>query len=84
MNPLIDTITNLFETSVFNITYKNVIMILLACILQYFAIKKEYELTAYSYCFWNVTCQSVRIYGFTSHNANGDLVPGGLLHYLSG
>jgi len=85
MNHLIDTITNLFETSgFFNITYKNVIMILLACILLYFAIKKEYEpLLLIPIAFGMLLVNLFpNIMALPSHNANGDLVPGGLLHYF--
>lgn len=85
MNHLIDTITNLFETSgFFNITYKNVIMILLACILLYFAIKKEYEpLLLIPIAFGMLLVNLFpNIMALPSHNANGDLVPGGLLRYF--
>ena len=68
MNHLIDTITNLFETSgFFNITYKNVIMILLGMHIAVFCDKKEYEpLLLIPIAFGMFTCQSVpEYYGFT-------------------
>ena len=85
MDYLINTITKLIETSGFNnITYKNVIMIFVACLLLYLAIKKDYEpLLLIPIAFGMLLVNLFPgIMALPSYNANGDLVPGGLLHYF--
>ena len=85
MDYLINTITNLIEASGFYmITYKNVIMIIVACGLLYLAIKKDYEpLLLIPIAFGMLLVNLFPgIMAQPSINANGDLVPGGLLHYF--
>lgn len=85
MDYLIKTLVNLFESSGFyNITYKNVIMIIVACGLLYLAIKKDYEpLLLIPIAFGMLLVNLFPgIMAAPSVNANGDLVPGGLLHYF--
>ncbi|MDD4113030.1 MAG: sodium ion-translocating decarboxylase subunit beta [Herbinix sp.] len=85
MDYLINTFTNLLESSGFyNITYKNVIMIFVACGLLYLAIKKGYEpLLLIPIAFGMLLVNLFpEIMAQPSLNANGDLVPGGLLHYF--
>lgn len=85
MDYLINTLTNLIEASGFyNITYKNVIMIFVACGLLYLAIKKDYEpLLLIPIAFGMLLVNLFPgIMAQPSINANGDLVPGGLLHYF--
>lgn len=85
MNYLIDTLANLLESSGFyNITVKNIIMIFVACGLLYLAIKKDYEPLllipiAFGMLLVNLFPQ---IMATPFYNSNGDLVPGGLLHYF--
>ncbi len=85
MDYLINTLVNLLESSGFyNITYKNVIMIFVACGLLYLAIKKDYEpLLLIPIAFGMLLVNLFPgIMAEPSLNANGDLVPGGLLHYF--
>lgn len=85
MDYLINTIVNLIEASGFNnITYKNVIMIFVACGLLYLAIKKDYEpLLLIPIAFGMLLVNLFpAIMAQPTLNANGDLVPGGLLHYF--
>lgn len=85
MDYLINTITNLIEASgLYNITYKNVIMIFAACALLYLAIRKEYEpLLLIPIAFGMLLVNLFPgIMALPSVNAAGDYVPGGLLHYF--
>lgn len=85
MDYLINTLVNLLESSGFySITYKNVIMIFVACVLLYLAIKKDYEpLLLIPIAFGMLLVNLFPgIMAQPSLNANGDLVPGGLLHYF--
>lgn len=85
MDYLINTIVNLLESSGFyRITYKNVIMIVVACVLLYLAIKKDYEpLLLIPIAFGMLLVNLFPgIMAMPSVNANGDTVPGGLLHYF--
>ena len=44
MSYIIDTLSNLLQqTAFFNLTWGNYVMILVACIFLYLAIKKDYE-----------------------------------------
>lgn len=85
MDYLINTLVNLLESSGFySITYKNVIMIIVACVLLYLAIKKGYEpLLLIPIAFGMLLVNLFpAIMAQPSINANGDLVPGGLLYYF--
>jgi oxaloacetate decarboxylase beta subunit len=85
MDYLINTIAKLIESSGFSqITYKNVIMIFVACGLLYLAIKKGYEpLLLIPIAFGMLLVNLFPgIMALPSYNANGDLIPGGLLHYF--
>lgn len=85
MDYLVNTITNLIEASGFySITYKNIIMIAVACGLLYLAIKKDYEpLLLIPIAFGMLLVNLFpAIMAQPTLNANGDLVPGGLLHYF--
>lgn len=85
MDYLVNTITKLIETSGFySITYKNIIMIAVACGLLYLAIKKGYEpLLLIPIAFGMLLVNLFpAIMAQPTLNANGDLVPGGLLHYF--
>lgn len=85
MNYVINTLENLLKASGFyQITYKNVIMIFVACVLLYLAIKKDYEpLLLIPIAFGMLLVNLFpAIMAQPSVNANGDLVPGGLLHYF--
>ncbi len=85
MDYLLNTLLNLLESSGFyRITYKNVIMIFVACGLLYLAIKKGYEpLLLIPIAFGMLLVNLFpEIMAQPSINANGDLVPGGLLHYF--
>lgn len=85
MDYLINTITNLIESSGFyNINYKNLIMIVVACGLLYLAIKKDYEpLLLIPIAFGMLLVNLFPgIMAQPYLNANGELVPGGLLHYF--
>jgi sodium ion-translocating decarboxylase beta subunit len=86
MDYIIDTLSGLLRDSGFySITYKNIIMIVVACVLLYFAIKKDYEpllLIPIAFgmllvnLFPGIMAQPV-------YDANGELVSaGGLLHYF--
>ena len=85
MDYLVKTLVNLFESSgLNNITYKNVIMIFVACGLLYLAIKKDYEpLLLIPIAFGMLLVNLFpTIMAQPSLNANGEVVPGGLLHYF--
>lgn len=85
MDYLINTISNLLESSGFySITYKNVIMILVAFVLLFLAIKLDYEPLllipiAFGMLLVNLFPGIMALPGV---NANGDPTPGGLLHYF--
>jgi oxaloacetate decarboxylase beta subunit len=85
MDYLLNTLSSLLESSgFFRITYKNVIMIFVACVLLYLAIKKEYEPLllipiAFGMLLVNLFPDIMALPGV---NANGDPTPGGLLHYF--
>ena len=85
MDYLINTIKGLIEQSAFNsITYKNVIMILVACGLLYLAIKKDYEpLLLIPIAFGMLLVNLFPgIMAAPTVSASGEYVPGGLLHYF--
>lgn len=85
MDYLINSLVGLAEASGFNqITYKNVIMILVACGLLYLAIKKNYEpLLLIPIAFGMLLVNLFpAIMAEPTVNASGDYVPGGLLYYF--
>lgn len=85
MDYLINTLGNLIEKSGFqSITYKNVIMILVACFFLYLAIKWDYEpLLLIPIAFGMLLVNLFPgIMAEPFYNAEGELVPGGLLHYF--
>lgn len=85
MDYLLNTLINLAEASGFNqITYKNVIMIIVACGLLYLAIKKDYEpLLLIPIAFGMLLVNLFpAIMTAPTYNANGDYVAGGLLYYF--
>lgn len=85
MDYLVNTLVNLLEASGFyQITYKNLIMIAVACFLLYLAIKKDYEpLLLIPIAFGMLLVNLFPgIMAQPSVNANGDVVPGGLLRYF--
>lgn len=85
MDYLINTIRSLIEQSGFSsITYKNIIMIFVACGLLYLAIKKDYEPLllipiAFGMLLVNLFPGIMATPGIS---ASGDYVPGGLLYYF--
>jgi oxaloacetate decarboxylase beta subunit len=85
MDYFVNTIVNLFEKSGFNtITYKNCIMILIACILLYLAIRKDYEpLLLIPIAFGMLLVNLFPgIMAEPTVDSLGNTVPGGLLHYF--
>lgn len=85
MDYLKNTVVSLIEASGFSsITYKNVIMIIVACGLLYLAIKKEYEpLLLIPIAFGMLLVNLFPgIMAQPTVNSNGDTVAGGLLHYF--
>lgn len=80
-----NTLINLAKASGFNqITYKNIIMIVVACGLLYLAIKKDYEpLLLIPIAFGMLLVNLFpAIMAEPTLSANGDYVPGGLLYYF--
>lgn len=85
MDYLLNTLKNLYEASGFySITYKNIIMIVVACVLLYLAIKKDYEPLLLIPIAFGILLVNLfpGIMAKPYLNENGDLVPGGLLHYF--
>lgn len=85
MDYLKNTVVSLIEASGFSsITYKNVIMIIVACGLLYLAIKKDYEpLLLIPIAFGMLLVNLFPgIMAQPTVNSNGDTVAGGLLHYF--
>ncbi|MBH1942395.1 sodium ion-translocating decarboxylase subunit beta [Mobilitalea sibirica] len=85
MDYIINTLSNLVEKSGFaNITYKNGIMILVACIFLYLAIRKQYEpLLLVPIAFGMLLVNLFPgIMAAPYIDANGHEVAGGLLYYF--
>ncbi|NLJ95720.1 MAG: glutaconyl-CoA decarboxylase subunit beta, partial [Clostridiales bacterium] len=85
MDYILNTLINLAEASGLNqITYKNVIMIAVACGLLYLAIKKDYEpLLLIPIAFGMLLVNLFpAIMAEPTYTANGDYSPGGLLYYF--
>lgn len=85
MDYLVNTLVDLFKASGFySLTYKNVIMIVVACILLYLAIKKDYEPLLLIPIAFGILLVNLfpGIMAKPYVNKDGNLVPGGLLHYF--
>jgi len=86
MSYFIEAISRLLENSAFSmLTYKNLIMILVACFFLYLAIKKDYEpLLLVPIAFGMLLVNLFPgIMAAPVYNADGSLAsPGGLLHYF--
>lgn len=86
MDYLMNTLSNLMEKSAFSsLTYKNGIMIIVACIFLYLAIKKDYEpLLLVPIAFGMLLVNLFPgIMAKPVYDATGELItPGGLLHYF--
>lgn len=85
MDYFVNTIANLFEKSGFNmITYKNCIMIFIACVLLYLAIRKDYEpLLLIPIAFGMLLVNLFPgIMAEPTVDSLGNTIPGGLLHYF--
>jgi oxaloacetate decarboxylase beta subunit len=85
MEYIINTFNNLVDKSAFtSITYKNVIMILIACFFLYLAIRKEYEpLLLIPIAFGMLLVNLFPgIMAEQVVNPDGSVTPGGLLHYF--
>jgi len=85
MDYLLNTLSDLFKASGFtNITYKNVIMIIVACVLLYLAIKKDYEPLLLIPIAFGILLVNLfpGIMAKPYYNENGEYVAGGLLRYF--
>jgi len=85
MDYLLNTLYDLFKASGFySITYKNLIMIVVACVLLYLAIKKDYEPLLLIPIAFGILLVNLfpGIMAKPYYNEHGDLVPGGLLRYF--
>lgn len=85
MDYIINTIVSLFKQSAFtSITYKNVIMIIVACVFLYLAIAKDYEpLLLVPIAFGMLLVNLFPgIMAAPVVNADGTTTAGGLLHYF--
>jgi oxaloacetate decarboxylase beta subunit len=85
MDYIISTFSRLMENSAFStITYKNVIMILVACVFLYLAIRKDYEpLLLIPIAFGMLLVNLFPgIMALPVTNPDGSVTPGGLLHYF--
>lgn len=85
MDYFVNTVANLFEKSGFNsITYKNCIMIFIACVLLYLAIRKDYEpLLLIPIAFGMLLVNLFPgIMAEPTVDSLGNTIPGGLLHYF--
>ncbi len=85
MDYFVNTISDLYAKSGFNtLTYKNGIMILVACLLLYLAIRKDYEpLLLIPIAFGMLLVNLFPgIMAEPTVDSLGNVVPGGLLHYF--
>lgn len=85
MDYLLNTLYDLYKASGFtSITYKNVIMIVVACVLLYLAIKKDYEPLLLIPIAFGILLVNLfpGVMAEPYYNENGDLVAGGLLRYF--
>ena len=78
---MIQALTDLIQTSgIVNTTYKEVIMIAIACLFLYLAIKKGYEPYLMIPIAFGILLVNLPLAGLMTAPANGE--PGGLLYYL--
>jgi len=78
---MVQALTDLIRTSgLFNITYKEIIMIIIACIFLYLAIKKGYEPYLLIPIAFGILLVNLPLAGLMTHPSEGG--PGGLLYYL--
>ena len=78
---MVQALTDLIQTSgIVNTTYKEVIMIAIACLFLYLAIKKGYEPYLMIPIAFGILLVNLPLAGLMTAPANGE--PGGLLYYL--
>lgn len=78
---MVQALTELIQTSgIVNTTYKEVIMIAIACLFLYLAIKKGYEPYLMIPIAFGILLVNLPLAGLMTAPANGE--PGGLLYYL--
>ncbi|MDB6354523.1 sodium ion-translocating decarboxylase subunit beta [Trichococcus sp. K1Tr] len=78
---MVQALTDLIRTSgLVNITYKEIIMIIIACIFLYLAIKKGYEPYLLIPIAFGILLVNLPLAGLMAHPSEGG--PGGLLYYL--
>jgi len=78
---MIQALTDLIRTSgLVNLTYKEIIMIIIACIFLYLAIKKGYEPYLLIPIAFGILLVNLPLAGLMAHPSEGG--PGGLLYYL--
>ena len=81
MSYIADTLNNLIhQTAFFNIDYKNVIMIVIACAFLYLAIAKQYEPLLLTPIAFGMLL--VNIYPDIIAPIGADGTPGGVVYYL--
>ncbi|WP_319214996.1 sodium ion-translocating decarboxylase subunit beta [uncultured Trichococcus sp.] len=78
---MVQALTDLIRTSgLVNLTYKEIIMIIIACIFLYLAIKKGYEPYLLIPIAFGILLVNLPLAGLMTHPSDGG--PGGLLYYL--
>lgn len=78
---MVQALTDLIQTSgIVNTTYKEVVMIAIACLFLYLAIKKGYEPYLMIPIAFGILLVNLPLAGLMTAPANGE--PGGLLYYL--
>lgn len=78
---MVQALTDLIRMSgLVNLTYKEIIMILIACIFLYLAIKKGYEPYLLIPIAFGILLVNLPLAGLMTHPSDGG--PGGLLYYL--
>lgn len=78
---MLQALTELIRTSgLVNLTYKEIIMIIIACIFLYLAIKKGYEPYLLIPIAFGILLVNLPLAGLMAHPSEGG--PGGLLYYL--
>lgn len=78
---MVQALTDLIRMSgLVNLTYKEIIMIMIACIFLYLAIKKGYEPYLLIPIAFGILLVNLPLAGLMTHPSEGE--PGGLLYYL--
>lgn len=78
---MVQALTDLIRTSgLVNLTYKEIIMIIIACIFLYLAIRKGYEPYLLIPIAFGILLVNLPLAGLMAHPSEGG--PGGLLYYL--